>query len=543
MESKTFYWKTHQPVVDHYLHDFDQVKDLFEYNPWLQSAIDERISWLDHAAHIQAERSQLIEVLNNYNQSIDNKSMAFEAISSLSDPRTLVIVGGQQAGLLTGPLLVIYKAITIIQTARRESARLKRNVVPIFWIAGEDHDFDEVNHTYFLSQQIQIEKIKLEPKENSRSSISDLLFDADDWQDVLDQLDSSLIDTEFKTEIMSKLRKYSEYSTNLTDYFARILAWLFGEYGLILLDSGDAALRKLEGPMFERLIELQPSLNESILQGRDKLMSQGYEPQAEVQEGQANLFIIQDGKRVLLKQENDGFSDKKGELFFSKSELLEIARTTPEKLSNNVFTRPLMQEFLFPVLHTVLGPGEIAYWGLLADAFRTLQMKMPVIMPRREITLLEGTIQKHMDKYELSFEEVVQRFEEKKKAWLTAQDNLQLEQRFLEVKEKFQALYDPLLDTIAEIHSGIRKLGETNKQKIIDQIDFLESRATDAFESQYEASLRQLERIHLSIYPLGKPQERVYNVFSYMNKYGPQWVEELIQSPVENPRLHTICYF
>jgi bacillithiol biosynthesis cysteine-adding enzyme BshC len=543
VQAKTYHWKSHQLLVENYRHDFDQVKELFEYNPWISKVIDERVSWLDNADHLQADRSQLIEVLKNYNQSIHNKAKAFEAISSLDDDRTLVVVGGQQAGLLTGPLLVIYKAITLIQTARNESARLKRNVIPVFWIAGEDHDFDEVNHTYCLSQQVQIEKIKLDPKDSSRSSVSDLRFDASDWQDVLDQLDVSLIETEFKADIMNKLRQYSENSRTLTDFFARILAGLFGDHGLIMLDSGDPALRKLEGPMFGRLIESQQVINESLLRGKDKVKSLGFEPQAEVHEGQANLFIIHEGKRILLKQDQNGFSDKKEELFFSKSELLEIAKTAPEKLSNNVFTRPLMQEFLFPVLHTVLGPGEIAYWGMLKEAFRSLKMEMPIIMPRREITLLEGTIQKHMDKYELSFEDVVLRFEDKKKAWLSAQDNLQLEQKFMEVKEKFQELYDPVLDTVAEIHSGIRKLGETNKQKILEQIDFLQSRATDAFESQYEASLRQLERIHLSLNPLGKPQERVYNVFSYLNKYGSEWVDELIDSPAENQGLHTIYYF
>jgi uncharacterized protein YllA (UPF0747 family) len=205
-------------------------------------------------------------------------------------------------------------------------------------------------------------------------------------------------------------------------------------------------------------------------------------------------------------------------------------------------TRPLMQEYLFPVLATVLGPGEIAYWALLREGFAAAGMRMPIIVPRVEATLLEGTVQKHMRKYELSVEDVVERFEARKEAWLKAQDTLQLEEKFGDVKRRFLDAYEPLVEIVAQLNPGLKKLGETNVAKITEQIDFLLAKSSDAQKTQFDSALRQLERVRLSILPLGKPQERVYNVLHYLNRYGEDWLHELVKHPIELDGRHKILF-
>jgi bacillithiol biosynthesis cysteine-adding enzyme BshC len=542
MRSETYLWKQQHPIAEDYTTDFDSVQELFEYNPWEAGALDQRAKWLDETGHLKVNRSELVKVLTEYNERMKNQPEALENIAELENQETLAVVGGQQAGLFTGPLLVIYKAITLIQTAKEAARHLQRRVVPIFWIAGEDHDVDEVNHTYYLSPQLNIEKIKLNHADH-KSSVSHLKIGMDDWEQALGQLDSALIDTEFKPDLMARLDGIARDSSTLVDFFAQVMSWLFGRHGLIVMDSGDKGLRQIEGRLFNELIKQHQAVNQSLVEGQSKVIGLGYKPQAEVRADQVNIFVINEGQRVLLKHNGEGFTDRKEELFFSEAELLETARSHPELLSNNVFTRPLMQEYLFPVLTTVLGPGEIAYWGLLKGAFQTLGMKMPVITPRREITLLEGTLQKHMQKYGLSFDEVVHDFAAKRKAWLDNQDNLEIEHQFKEAKQKFTEIYAPIMNLVAEINPGLRKLGETNELKIMEQIEFLQARATDAFQSQYDASLRQLERIHLSILPLGKPQERVYNIFVYLNKYGTAWLDDIILDSKVEHKVHTIYYY
>jgi bacillithiol biosynthesis cysteine-adding enzyme BshC len=437
----------------------------------------------------------------------------------------------------------LYKAVTIIREAREAERALGRSVVPIFWIAGEDHDYEEANHTYVLNREQQVGKIKLDPREASRTSISRLAIDAGEWERAIGQLAEGMIATEFTPDLLGRLREIGRRSETLVDFFGRIMAWLFGADGLVLLDSDDSMLRECEAPMFRRLIERNEALNAVLIRGRDKVEALGLTPQHEVQAGQANLFVHEGEERLLLLREGEHFQDRKGVLSLTRDRLLKWADEEPARLSNNVMTRPLMQEFLFPVLASVLGPGEIAYWGLTGEAFAEFGMKMPILMPRLEVTLVEGTLQKHMRKYELDLADVFDNYEAKKQAWLDRQDSLRLEDKFAAVKRQFAEMYQPLLDTVAGLNPGLKKLGETNRQKILEQIDFMAGKATDAYQSQFDAALRQMDRIKLSLYPLERPQERVFNGFPYLNKYGEGWLRELVETDEPLTAGHYICYF
>ncbi|OXM86059.1 bacillithiol biosynthesis cysteine-adding enzyme BshC [Paenibacillus rigui] len=533
MRIESIHWKSSQPLTEDYVHNYDKVSSLFDYNPWDGMSLQERANWLDQERGAAADRFQLAEVLTRYNQAIHNAPEAIQAVEQLKDKRTLCIVGGQQAGLFTGQALVIYKAITLIRSAREASEKLGRPVIPVFWIAGEDHDFDEVNHIQTLTSDLQLHKLKVDHPTGARTSVSRLTISQEQWEEALQQLDASLIPTEFKPIWMEAIRGMTSSSRTLTDLFAQMLAKLFGSQGLVLLDSDDAALRRLEAPMFRTLILQNAELNQTYHQGARQVKELGYTPQVELQESQANLFLFdENGERVLLytSEHADVFTDRKQERRYTKEQLLEWTETSPERFSNNVLTRPLMQDFLFPVLGTVLGPGEVAYWGLTKPAFHQVCMRMPIVIPRLELTLMEGTVQKNMSKYGLTLEDVIYRLEQKQQEWLKEQDTLQLDARFEQVRSQFKASYQPLVELIAGVNPGLGKLGETNMGKILEQIGFLEQKAADAVKTQFDASLRQFQRIGLSILPGNRPQERVYNIVSYLNKYGSDWLYELLNA-------------
>ncbi|SDM90247.1 bacillithiol biosynthesis cysteine-adding enzyme BshC [Paenibacillus sp. yr247] len=540
---ETFHWKKNQILAEDYIAQSDKAKALFPFHFGNTEDWQSRVNWLDEGkTSLLADRGRLVQVLQTYNKRIGNAQAAIDHIAALADKDTLAIVGGQQAGLFGGQLLVLYKAITILQLAREWSGKLQRSVVPIFWIAGEDHDFDEVNHMYALSNMQQIEKIKVDHPTGRRTSVSRLPIDPEAWQDALTALDQSLMDTEFKATLIAKLQATTEGGATLSDAFARWMAILFGEYGLVLIDSDEPSLRALESSMFEQLVVQNEVLTASLLKSQDEVKHAGYGVQAEITNDGANLFVFAGGQRLLLHRENEHFTDKKKEYSFTKEQLHDLAVTTPEQLSNNVMSRPLMQEFLFPVLATVLGPGEIAYWALTKHAFEQFGMKMPILAPRLEFTLIEGTVQKQMNKYGFSFEDVLERFERKKQEWLDAQDTLHLNERFDAVKTEFRDIYEPLVESLAVINPGVKKLGETNMMKILEQIDFLHNKAGEAYKIQFEATLRQLERIRLTILPLAKPQERVYNGCAYMNRYGNDWLRDLLETPVPVDGLHRVYY-
>lgn len=544
MKMERYRWAPGQPITRDYIHDFASVASLYEFNPWEESGERERVAWLDREDRPEADREELVRTLLAYNKKIGNAAAALDRIESLRDRATLVVAGGQQAGLFTGPLLVLYKAITILTEARRASARLGREVVPVFWIAGEDHDVDEVNHTYVLSDTLAVHKIKLNAEAGVKTSVSRWNVPKEAWDDALEQLEQTLMNTEFKPVLMEKLRAILADSDSLTDQFARTLAWLFGEHGLVFVDSDDPSLRRLESGLFRSIAARQAELSEAVMQAKDRLESAGYKAQVELHPDQAHLFVYDEsGERILLYRRDGLFVDRKGTLSFTPQELERLAEMEPHRLSNNVVTRPLMQDYLFPVLSTVLGPSEIAYWGLLREAFRLFGLRMPALVPRLEFTLLEGTIQKQMGKFGLEFDDVVRRLDDKMNGWLAAQGSVEVEKLFADAKAKFGDLYGPVVDTVAGLNPGLKKLAETNRSKIVEQIEFLEAKAADAFRSQHETSLRHWERIRQSVLPLGKPQERVYNVFQYWVKYGGGWLQQLAEQPLSSDGDHRIVYF
>ncbi|OPA78454.1 bacillithiol biosynthesis cysteine-adding enzyme BshC [Paenibacillus selenitireducens] len=529
-----------QPLSDIYMRDYNKVKELYDYNPQTEEAWHERAAWLDQTHALRADRKALVSRLRSYNAERNPHEAVARSLDDLEDVNTLVVVGGQQSGLFTGPLLVIYKALTIIQTARMAEKRLNRKVVPVFWIAGEDHDFDEVNHTYVLSSDLQVQKIKIDHPTGERSMVSQVQVPMDAWQQAIEELSAKLPNTEFKEDFFAKLQSYAEVSCNLSDYYARIFGMLFGEAGLVLLDSADSALRSIEVPMFERIIEDNDPLEEALMQSLQDVQDHQYNSQADVTAGNANLFYIHEGTRLLLHKVDGRFTDRKQQVSFSRDELQRLVQEHPERFSNNVLTRPLMQDYLFPVLSTVLGTGEIAYWALTHRAFHAFGFRMPIIVPRMSFTFVEGTVQKQMTKYELSFADVVERFTVRKEAWLQAQDTLGLDVHFEDMKQQLNELYEPILEKLAQIQAGLGKLGETNKQKVLEQVEFLQHRAANDLAKQNETALRHWERIHSSILPLGKPQERVYNIFAYLNRYGLAWISSLYEIPLDLSGQHRV---
>ncbi|MFD1955205.1 bacillithiol biosynthesis cysteine-adding enzyme BshC [Paenibacillus thailandensis] len=544
MKTELYTMPSAQPLTEAYIRRTDSNLDsLFGYHPEREEDWSRRLERLREHPETRADAASVAEVLRAYNEAHRAHSNAMVAIKAIAEGAP-VVVGGQQAGLWTGPMMVIHKAVTIIQAARHASRKLGATVVPVFWIAGEDHDWDEANHAWIMTGEQSLRKISVQRPEGPRTSVSRTTLGEESWREALEELEQALPHSEFKEGLLERLREASEGAATLSDQFANLLASLFSEQGLVLIDADDRSLRRLEAPMFGRILERNDDLEQAYAAAAERMTSYGYPLQADVVAGSANLFLFQpeSDERTLLYKKDGLYQDRKGISSWSAEQLKQLAAEQPDRFSNNVLTRPLMQDYVLPVLATVLGPGEIAYWGTTGDAFRTLGMEMPIVLPRMSYTLVEGTVDKHMAKYGLSFEDVSFRFEERKEAWLKEQDNLAIEDRFASVKNAFNELYEPIVGLAASVQPGLAKLGETNRQKIVEQIEFLEARTKDAFAKQYEASIRQLDRIHTSLRPDGKPQERVLNCTVYLNRFGFGLIEKLLELPFDCSGNHYLVY-
>lgn len=543
MICQPYHWRNKQPLAEHYIEQYNRVSALFDYSPWEEDAWEKRIEELDRTAGERADRLQLAHVLRSYNERIGNSSAALSGIDSLKQSDAYVVVGGQQAGLFTGPLLVIHKVVSVLKAAQRASRQLQRKVLPVFWIAGEDHDWEEANHYYGLNGELEVEKHKLvvHAAGAGRTSVSHVKVEPEEWIKAIEELGSTLPDSEFKPDLLVQLNEIHRQADNLSEATARILAWLFGDHGLILMDSADPELRVLESPMFLAQLDRGQELVTALLDGQSDVEKLGYKPQAPVHADSAQLFLLDEGERRLLYREAGGsYQDKQGRRSYTGEQLRDWACEEPYRFSNNALTRPIMQGYVLPVLACVLGPSELAYWGMLRPAFQLHGQRMPILVPRMEFTFVETGVSKHMDLYGLNFEDAVTRLDELRDAWLIEQDQHGWSNRFDEARAAMLAAYEPLLNDVIKHQPGLVKLGETNLAKLVEQIDFMKKRTVEASRSRFDTGLKQWRKVERSLLPMGKPQERVYNIFTYLNKYGRDWLDAWITSVPEDGRQHHI---
>ncbi|MFS0727597.1 bacillithiol biosynthesis cysteine-adding enzyme BshC [Paenibacillus sp. 1P07SE] len=535
-------------LTDAYVQRTDErTRGLFPFHPEEAEDWDRRAALLDAQADARADSTRIAEVLAAYNRRHSASAQTMEAIRELGGG-ALAVVGGQQAGLWGGPLMIIHKAVTIISAAREARGRLGRPVVPVFWIAGEDHDWEEACHTY-LPEQGKLRKLAIARPPGSRTSVSQTRLVPSVWEQALDELAALLQDTLHKPALVGQLRQLMDRSSTLSEQLAGILSWLFADEGLILLDADDPELRRLESPMLLRLLKGSGQLEDAYRAAAADVTAWGYGLQAEVEESSANLFYYRSddrysggGERTKLYRTDEGFADRRGLVRLTHAEAAAAAMSEPERFSNNVLTRPLMQDYVLPVLAAVLGPGEIAYWGITGRAFRLLGMEMPMIIPRLSFTIIDEATAKHMHKYDMTLDDVMLRFEERRDSWLASQDDTGLEARFQEVQQQMMQHYDPLLAAVAGQMPGLSALAAKNREILLQQVDYMRKQVHKELQRRHDVSLRQLQRIRLMLYPGGVPQERVLNFTMFWNRYGGDWLRQLLAVPFDPRGRHRIVY-
>lgn len=544
MKWEAFHWTQSQPLAEDYNHHFTRVQELYDFNPWEEGSLQRRADWVRSSGTAQADRAALIQALKEYNHRLNQPPEALRAVEALESPDALAVVGGQQAGLFGGPLLVLYKAITILQVAKQAADQLSCPVIPVFWIAGEDHDWDEANHMYYFGHNLTLQKIRLNGRKNVRTSVSRTVVTSSDWMKALRQLDHSLMDSPHKGELLLEISNTLEDDPSLSLAFGRWMSKLFGKYGLVLTDSDDPNLRKLESPFFEKLISRNTELRSALKNGEDRVKALGYHPQVSIEENQAHLFLFHEdtGERQLLFKDGEIFTDKRGFLKYSPNHLGDLAFCSPERFSNNVMTRPLMQEFLFPVLCTVLGGAEIAYWGLTREAFHLFGMKLPILIPRAGVTLVTDSVHKWMKTHAIRKEDIMAGLEARKEEWLREQRPVDYPGHFEKVRRQFKEIYDPLLDSISAMNKGLKTLGEINMDHILKQVRYLEEKTEQAHRTKYDKAIRQWERLTQSLTPMGKPQERVLNACAFLNQYGNAWLNDLVETQLPLGGKHSVYY-
>ncbi len=540
------------PSARAYLNDFAKVALAYEYDWSQQESFARRAAFLNDGG-FTGDRAALAAALERYNQALGADEAAMQNVRLLAQPTTLVAITGQQAGIFTGPAYSIYKAMTTIRLARQQSERLGVPVVPVFWIAGEDHDWHEVSWVNVPSGDTTYRLALKEHFEQEKRSVA-LAPAPASLPDLIGEFEQLMPETEFKAELMGRIRQAatgapalgpdaSGGTPSLSDWFGRLMAWLFQGTGLIFLDSADPALRQIEAPFLTRAINAAEQVDAAFVQGIERWERLGYQTTVERHPSSLNLFTYVNGERLPLMGEGDRVWVRgHEEITWSTREILDMAQTHPERFSTNVVLRPVVQGFILPDLVYVGGPGEINYLGLYKDVYQVMGQQMPIFYPREGFTLVEPALARIMEKQNLSFDDVFHHLEERKQELLEREDRLGITRLFEEFRQDFGSRYSQLTGVILQLDQHLNQVIEENRKQIEHQIHRLEEKAKHQHRKNCEVSVRQFERLRAHLTPHGL-QERSVSILPYLFKFGPDLVSRLVaEVPLEEKWSHRAIY-
>lgn len=529
--------KQNQLITD-YRNNKKSIMKYFDYLPF--ENYQKRVSDLKER---DFNREQLANVLHKVNQQWDAPESTFHNIERLKSEDSVVVIGGQQAGLLTGPMYTINKIISIIQLAKQQEEELQIPVIPVFWVAGEDHDFAEVNHI-FLSEIPEMRKHKLQQHVLDKRSVSYLPIDESSINQWLDRLFEQLKETQYTKDLYKVIADCLDQSKTYVDFFARVIFQLYKEAGLVLIDSAHPDVRQMESNHFVQLIERQPEISAGVHTAFQQIKQDEYTISLDVEARDAHLFYHLNNERILLtKNESGDWVGKQNEILLTTEELMEVAKHTPELLSNNVVTRPLMQELVFPTLAFIGGPGEIGYWAVLKPAFHSLNMNMPPVVPRLSFTYLERNVEKALNKFNISADYAINYgIAELKEKWLADKSNPPIQEIANEIKETIDKAHEPLRNAAQEIRSDLGDLAKKNLFYLQRDVTHLEGRLMKALEQKYAKDLHQFDLINNALHPESGLQERMWNPLQWINEHGTGFIKNITECSYSFDQAHYVVY-
>ena len=474
----------------------------------------------------KVDRNRVCDALFRTNQVWGAGAETAKNIELLRDSDCLAVVSGQQAGLLTGPLYTIYKAVSAVKLAGCLSQR-NTKAVPVFWIAAEDHDFIEVAKAEFINRDCLLDSVQVSTQlHNEGQPVGKVVLDQS-IEAVISELIGRLPNSEFMPELEVILRNTWQAGRTYTEAFARTMTALLGRYGLVFLDPLDPILKELAAPLYSEAAKRGEEIAAAVAARSRELEAAGYHAQVMVTENSFPLFLHDaDGARhALTRTESGKYRAKDSDAEYSGEELAELALAEPQRFSPNVLLRAVVQDYLLPTVAYLGGSAEIAYFAQTAEVYRLLDRPVTPILPRSSLTMVESHTGRSLERYGLSLvdlfagsEAVLSRVVEEHLGADTART-------FSDTEKNVNSELDRLGKKLKAIDPTLASALETGRRKINYQLDGLRTRFHRAQMARDEAAQRQLQRAFDQLYPEKSLQERHINITSLLARHGSYVIE------------------
>ena len=485
-------------------------------------------------------REQMAAILEKQNRIYGASEKTFDNIARLKDPSAVCVFSGQQAGLFSGPFLVVLKALAIAKAAALYEKQLKRPVIPIFWIAGDDHDFDEANHTYVLGREGEPVLVSYQAKPDLELPTSQIPFsDEAELHRVKQHLKDTLGTTDFTGELYDLVERSYTIEDNFVTSFGKFMSALTRESGVVFFSPGDEEAKKLAAPLFEAILDKQDELHDTLTGTNDAIEKAGYHIQVEKKDNSSHLFYNLEGRKPIMR-EDGGF--QVGDRLFSKEELSECLQKCPERFSPDVITRPVLQSFLFPVVSQKGGPAEIAYLAQINPLFGLLGTVPPCHVGRASATLLEKRFEKIMDDHQIEFGELTGDIEQVINRVMLASFPHDLEEKFIKLRHDVRTNFTSFTEDSLRFDPSLAKFAEQIMGKVDFNLNAFEGKVFSSHKKKSQQTRDRIYRLGHGVFTNRGLHERSLNITYFLAKYGMGLIDYIYETLDSEETAHQIIH-
>jgi bacillithiol biosynthesis cysteine-adding enzyme BshC len=490
----------------------------------------------------KTDRDAIADALRESNARWGASEQTFANVERLRSPDSVAVVTGQQTGLFTGPLYTLYKALSAVKLAACLTAR-GTEAVPVFWMATEDHDWEEVQAAEVIACDGRLASVGVSGGlHREGEQVGGVRLDAG-VEEATKRLLELMPSSEFMPDLEALVRDAYAPGRRFGEAFARMLSALTGRYGLVLLDPLDAALKRLAAPLYSEAARLGAEIAAATDARSRELEAEGYHAQVHTSPDSFPLFLIDDGARRALARAKEGRYRAKGTSNeWTAEELSALALAEPERFSPNVTLRAVVQDYLLPTVAYFGGAAEVAYFAQTAESYRVLSRPATPILHRASLTVVERRTGRTLERYGLKLEDFFGGLDPVIERVVEGHLGTEVAGAFDETDAAVARALEGLQGKLREFDPTLASALDGGRRKIAHQLEGLRARFHRAQMRRDRAVLRQLERAATALYPEKSLQERHVNVTSMLARHGRylvEWIHDAIDLSTND---HQVVY-